>query len=70
MNLFQGRELEDVIYSFVNAQRLYQGYVKCANAQVESVTQHLSLKSLLDLATEKCKKNFQKSFSKRIGGRK
>ena len=70
MNFFQGREPEDVIYSFVNVRRLYQGYVKCANAQVESVTQHLLLKSVLGLATENFMENFQNSFSKRIGGRK
>lgn len=47
----------------VNVQRLYQGYVNCVNAQVESVTQHLLLKSVLDLATENFMENLQKSLN-------
>jgi len=34
------------------------------------VTQHLLLKSVLDLATENVMKNLQKSFFKLTGGRK
>jgi hypothetical protein len=37
--------------------------MNCANAQVESVTQHLLLKSVLDLANENFMENLQKSFS-------
>jgi hypothetical protein len=44
--------------------------VNCVNAQVEFVTQHLLLKSVLDLATENVMKNSQKSFFKLTGGRK
>jgi hypothetical protein len=44
--------------------------VNCVNAQVEPVTQHLLIKSMLDLATENFVENLQKSFSKLIGVRK
>jgi hypothetical protein len=37
--------------------------VNCVNAQVESVTQHLLLKSVLDLATENFMENLQKSLN-------
>jgi hypothetical protein len=37
--------------------------MKCANAQVDSVTPHLLLKSVLDLANENFMENLQKSFS-------
>ena len=44
--------------------------MNCVNAQVEPVTQHLLLKSVLDLVTENFVENLQKSFSELIGGRK
>ena len=37
--------------------------MNCVNAQVESVTQQLLLKGVLDLATENFMENLQKSFS-------
>jgi len=71
MHFLQDRELGDVIFNFCKCTKvLYQGYVNCVNAQVESVTQHLLLKSVLDLATENFMEDLQKSFSQLIGGRK